>query len=252
MRRIVGLAIVLGVLACGQMAQAQVTTYSDRTVWNSAASAAPQTEDLNGFVTDTSFQGAVVPLLNMTIQEIDGPTGNGDFYNRIDVFPFQEDGKRSVNGTTYVLGEVDFTTGTFIRIDFSEPVSGWGADFISHDPNAVIDIYDQSNSLIGTTASVAVDTTFYGFLLDAGESAGRIEIRMATIFNDLFGMDDLSFVEGLAADDPTTMTTNLIVAANAPTTLNAGQAGSLTAKLNAVLALIPNGQAAAVSSTPNG
>ena len=102
MKRIVGLAAV--VLACGQVAQAQVTTYSDCVGWNAAAGGFVQTEDFNSFGTDTSFQGAVVPLLNMTITHLNGTSDPTK--NFIDVFPFAEDGKRSIDNTPYVLGEV--------------------------------------------------------------------------------------------------------------------------------------------------
>lgn len=211
MRRFVELVVVLCVLMWGQLAQAQVTTFSDRTAWNSAVGGLIQTEDLNGFIADTSFQNAGVALLNMTIEEINGPPSNFPA-NLIDAPPLEENGKRS-NGTSYVLGEIDSSPGTTIRIDFLNPVSGWGADFISHDADAVIDIFDQSDNLIGTTTSVSADTTFYGFHLDAGESAGRIELRFGGVFNDLFGMDDLSFVQSASAP-PCTLDLTLTLNAN--------------------------------------
>jgi hypothetical protein len=237
MRRIAGLAIL--VLAYGQVAQAQVTTYSDRAAWNSAAGAFILTEDLNSFVTDTSFQGAVVPLLNMTITEGNGPPFNNPV-NFVDVFPFEEDGKRSIDGTTYVLGEV-VENATTIRIDFASPVTGWGADFVSHDAATVIDVFDQFDNLIGTTAQVGAETTFYGFLLGPGQSAGRIELRFSSITNDLFGMDNLSLVDSSAPPSPVTLTENLAVSVTAMTTLDEGHRTSLTRKLDAVLALISNG-----------
>ena len=121
MKRIVGLAAVI--LTCGQVAQAQVTTYSDRVAWNSAAGGLVQMEDFNSFVTDTSFQGAVVLLLNMAITHLNGI--NDPTKNFIDVFPFAENGKRSFDNTPYVLGEVN-DSGAIIRIDFTSPITGWG------------------------------------------------------------------------------------------------------------------------------
>jgi len=234
MRPFIELAVVLGVLAWGQVAHAQVTTYSDRAGWQSAVAAPVQVEGFNSFVTDTSFQSAVVPLLNMAITQINGisdPTKNF-----IDVFPFAEDGKRSIDGTPYVLGEVA-DTGTIIRIDFTSPITGWGADLISHDPNTVIDIFDQSNNLIGTTASVADETTFYGFHLDAGASAGRIEIKFIGQTNDLFGMDNLSFVQSSSGvPDPVVQIQALADAVDALEslgTISGGVANSLRRKLEA-------------------
>lgn len=237
MLRIIGLAVV--VLACGQAAQAQVTTYSDRAAWNAAAGAVTLTENFNSFVTDTTFQGAVVPLLNMTITEANGSPFNNPV-NFVDVFPFEEDGKRSIDGTAYVLGEV-VENGTTIRISFTSPVTGWGADFVSHDGATVIDVFDQFDNLIGTTAQVGAETTFYGFLLGPGQSAARIELRFASITNDLFGMDNLSFVDASAPPDPVSLTEDLAVSVTAMTTLNEGHRASLTRKLDAVLALISNG-----------
>jgi hypothetical protein len=135
----------------------------------------------------------------MTIQEINGPSSNS-FANFIDASPFEENGKRSPNGTTYVLAEAD-DSGALIRIDFASPVTGWGADLVSHDGFLVIDVFDQSNSLIGTTTSVAVDTTFYGFHLGASQTAKRIELKFIGLTNDLFGMDNLSFTGSPAVCD---------------------------------------------------
>lgn len=234
MRRVVGLAAV--VLACAQIAEAEVTTYSDRAAWSAATTGSVQTETLNSFAADTSFIGAVVPLLNMTMTEVNG-TGPSDV-NFIDVFPFEEDGKRAIDGTTYVLGDVR-DGGTRILIQFASPVNGWGADLVSHDPSTLIDVFDQFDNLIGTTASVGDENTFYGFHLGVGLSAARIEITLtAGGFNDRFGMDNLSFAGSAAPPNPVTLTTSLVSSVNAIPTLNDGQAQSLAGKLNGVLALI--------------
>ena len=237
MRRVVGLAAV--VLVCAQVAEAQVTTYSSRLAWSSAANGSVQTETLNSFAADTSFKDAVVPLLNMTITEITGTAGND--INYIDVFPHEEDGKRAIDGTTYVLADVA-DDGTKVRIQFTSPVTGWGADLVSHDPNTLIDVFDQFGNLIGTTASVGDEDTFYGFHLAAGFTAARIEITFTGVFNDRFGMDNLSFAGSAAPPNPVTLTTSLAGSVSAIATLNAGQIQSLVGKLNGVLALISNGQ----------
>lgn len=245
MLRIVKLVIL--VLVWGQAAQAQVTTFSDRAAWNSAVGAAAiQTESLNGVVADTSFRGTAVALLNMAIEEINGPSGNS-VANVIDASPFEEDGKRSPNGTTYVLGEVD-DSGVLIRIDFASPVTGWGADFVSHDGSLVIDVFDQSNSLIGTTTSVALDTTFYGFHLGAGQTAKRIELKFVGQTNDLFGMDDLSFT-GSSSPGPAEQITALgasVDALETAGTIDAGPANSLTRILDAAMGRVNSDPEAAV------
>ena len=46
--------------------------------------------------------------------------------------------------------------------------------------------FHQFNKLIGTTAPVAAETTFYGFHLGAGQSGGRIELKFVGMFNDSF------------------------------------------------------------------
>ena len=89
MRRIVGLAVVA--LACARIAEAQGTTYSDRAAWSAAAGGATiQTETLNAFGADTTLQNAVVPLLNMGITLINGPSPAD--VNLIDVHPWIEEG----------------------------------------------------------------------------------------------------------------------------------------------------------------
>ena len=122
---------------------------------------------------------------------------------------------------------------------------------MSHDASAVIDVFDQFNNLIGTTAQIATDTTFYGFHLSAGQTAGRIELRFVGIFNDLFGMDNLSFLDSSAPPDPVTLTANLVASVNAITTLNEGHAMSLTRKLRAVLGLMSKGQTPAAINILN-
>ena len=248
MTRIVLLAVVA--LAYGQVAHAQVTTYADRAAWTAAAGEFVQTEDLNAFVTDTSFQSAVVSLLNMAITQLNGPPANGDFPNFVDVFPFAEEGRRSIDNTTFIVGEVD-DSGTRISIQFTEPVTGWGADLGSHDGDTVIDVYDPFGNLLGTTAGVEGDATFYGFHLAGGQTAGRIEFKFVGIFNDLFGMDNLSFVAASGTPDPVALTTSLIAAVAGLTTINGGEATSLRQKLNTVVALASRGQTRAAVNMLN-
>lgn len=233
MRRIVGLAVVA--LACARIAEAQGTTYSDRAAWSAAAGGATiQTETLNAFGADTTLQNAVVPLLNMGITLINGPSPAD--VNLIDVHPLIEEGKRAIDGTPYVLGLIS-DQGMSIQIQFTSPVTGWGADFVSHDGFSVIRVFDQFDNLIGTTSSVNVEDTFYGFHLEAGLRAGRILLTFTGVTNDRFGMDNLSFV-GAAELNPVTLTTALTASVNALTTLDTGQAQSLIGKLNGVLALV--------------
>ena len=237
MRRVVGLAAL--VLVCSTIAEAQVITYSERAAWSAAATGLVQTENLNSFAVDTTFNDAVVPLLSMTITQLNGDASNPA--NFIDVFPFEEAGKRSIDGTTYVLGDVR-DDGTRIQIQFAIPVTGWGADFVSHDGFTVIDVFDQFDNLLGTTASVATENTFYGFHLGVGQTAARIELAFTNVTNDRFGMDNLSLARSAAAPDPLTLTGSLATSVNAIPTLNTGQAKSLLAKLNGVLRFISNGQ----------
>jgi hypothetical protein len=248
MKRIVLLTFVA--LAYGQVAHAQVTTFSDRAAWSAAAGEFVQTEDLNSFVTDTSFQNTVIPLLNMAITQLNGPPANGNFPNFIDVFPFAEEGRRSIDNTTFIVGEVD-DGGTRISIQFTQPVTGWGADFGSHDGDTVIDVFDPFGNLLGTTAGVEGDATFYGFHLAAGQTAGRIELKFIGTFNDLFGMDNLSFVEASGAPDPVALTASLITAVAGLDTINGGEATSLTQKLDAVVALASRGQTRAAINMLN-
>jgi hypothetical protein len=223
------------ILAWAQVVEAQVTTYSDRSAWIAAASGSVQTEDFNSFAADTTFKTAVIPLLNMTITQLEGDASNPA--NFIDVFPHEEEGKRSIDGTTYVLADVR-DDGTRIRIQFTEPVTGWGADFVSHDGLTVIDLFDQFGNPFGTTANVAAEDTFYGFHLGPGQSAAEIQLTFTGVTNDRFGMDNFSFAGSAAPPNPVSLTTSLVTSVNAIPALNPGQAGSLVAKLDTVLAFL--------------
>jgi hypothetical protein len=138
-----------------------------------------------------------------------------------------------------VLGEVD-DAGARIRIDFATPVTGWGADLVSHDASTVIDIFDESNGLIGTTSAVATEDTFYGFHLGGGQTAARIELNFVGVTNDLFGMDDLSFVQS-SAPNPTAQIAAIVESLEVleeAGTISSGRANALTKSLDGALAKV--------------
>ncbi len=201
-RRPLILSLAFVVICGANVVHASILPFSDRGTWETAVGSF-QTEDVNSFLVDTEFQTAPVSLLNMTISQLNGPPFNGNLSNKVDVSPFAFN--FSVNGTPDVIMEVELVGAnnhTQVRMDFTSPVSAWGADFRNHFGSYVqpfVNVFDTGGVLQGTI-SLQTDG-FHGFRFDAGELAGHLIIRndnSASIGNAFLAMDDLSFASSLA------------------------------------------------------
>jgi hypothetical protein len=106
-------------------ASALLTTYLDRTAWETDLGVSPDfLVDLNGFTEDTSFQSAALDLGPFSIEQ-EGELSS--FRNIVDVPPYVEghgvDGTPSLN----LFVENDLVS---VRMTFDDPVYGFFGDFM--------------------------------------------------------------------------------------------------------------------------
>lgn len=191
-------SVVLTGLALSLPAQAGLVSYTDSALWNSSVGPTTGMETFNSFTTDTTFQNTTVFANNMQISGVRG--SNGSTTNTVDAASFAFGGFYDIDNTTYLLG--DLRGSQTIRFDFENSVSAWGATFSgisdTSSRNTVISAFDADDNLLGVlnTASATNRTVgFYGFAFDENEAADYLIFSNTTNANDVFGVDNVSFVE---------------------------------------------------------
>ena len=173
--------------------KAALVTFDDRPTWEAAVGGPIETEDLNGFASDTQFRTQTVHLLNMTIRQENGPPANGILVNQVDAAPFSFG--LQINGSPQLDVEVGGPTETTVRIGFVEPVTAWGAEeMFANGPGTLFDVYDTMGSLLGTSPTPVGGLNFWGVHMTEGETIGHIIFRAPINNDDLMLLDDLSFV----------------------------------------------------------
>ncbi|MBU2876460.1 PEP-CTERM sorting domain-containing protein [Aliiglaciecola lipolytica] len=207
MTKVIKIAAVLASFVIGLPAQAGLISYTDEALWNSAVGSVSGTENFNSFSTDTTFRNATVSANNMQITGV--PGANGDATNIVDAQSFVFSGGYAIDGTSYLLG--DLTGSQTLRVDFDSSVSAWGATFsgISNGTlNTVISAYDSNSNLLGMLNSSSPNNStvgFYGFSFDSNEMADYLVFQNITLNNDVFGMDNVSFVTATSVPEPASM-----------------------------------------------
>jgi hypothetical protein len=186
-------------LALAAPADAAVISYFDRPTWLAAVGPLSGTEDFNGFGADASFiLPSTVSANNMTLSGTAGAPFNGTRTQKVDVAPLEFAGY-SPDGTPFML--VDLIVGNNARIDFTDALSAWGADFtgISDDIRVSrIDIFDSTDLLLGTITAPTMPGTFnqrfIGFDLTGGGADHIVFMFNGGASNDVFGVDNIGFV----------------------------------------------------------
>lgn len=173
-------------------ANAALIGYSDLGTWTTDNGPATGTEDFNSFAADATFINTSVAANNMTIS---GETGaNRAVTNKIDAAAFAFNGFYDQDGTSYLLG--DLQSSQTIRIDFTTAVTAWGGffRFISDGARDTrIRAFDASDMLLGEVLTATSPSQFFGFGLTGG-AASYITLQNFTSNNDVFGLDNVSFV----------------------------------------------------------
>ncbi len=199
----VAFGLMIGLVSGANVAHAGIITYTNRATW--AAAASPNgAENFNGFGADATFQNVSVAISNGTVTG--EPGSNGATTNKIDAPALEFGGFYSIDGTSELLGDV--VGSQKITINFTSPVTAWGADFkgvADGGRTTRIDVYDSSNTLLGSVPMASDGTNnqlqFYGFTVTMG-AASRIELTGNTDGNDVFGVDNIQFTTGAVAAVP--------------------------------------------------
>ncbi len=189
---------VLGILVPA-LAQGAIVQYNDRASWLAAIGGAPDAqEDFQGFAVDTPFRAAA---LAMGIGAIGQAGLDQAFRNEVDAPPLQFTDN---NGTTHASCFVNYPDSgagseTNVEIVFSQPVSAWGGDFngVLGGELLAIDVDGLDRAVIATLLPAA-DTTFLGFVADAGEQIDLVIFRAQNQNpgggGEGFGADNLAVV----------------------------------------------------------
>lgn len=198
LHRVLTVSAVMVLATVAQSASAAFISYTNEATWLGAVGPLSGTEDFNSFGVDTSFQGVSVALNNMSVI---GTTGaNGPFTQKIDALALEFSAFYDIDGTAQMLVDLQGSVQN-TRIDFTNGVTAWGADFrgaadVPRDTR--IHVYDALNSLLGTvfmtSSSSNNDLQFYGFQLTGGPTASYLIMTDNTDGNDVFGVDNIGFV----------------------------------------------------------
>lgn len=198
--------LVLAAIVMSGAAHAGFLTYSDRTTWQAAIGGATGSENFNGFVSDTSFDGTSVALAaGMTIGTMNASHTN----NLIDAPPVGS-AEWNVDGSSVANFFNGFSgANTLPFITFGTPVFAFGGDFRSLNDGAArtrVEIFDGATLLTTLDPSVAGsdELRFWGFAATAGETV--TSIVFTRLENDVFGLDNIEIGRSAApVPEPATL-----------------------------------------------
>ena len=144
---------------------AAITAFSDRSLFESALNSLPGSyerhdEDLNAFISDTSFHETTALALDGF--SIEGFGATPTTANAVDVSPFIASGKQEVDGSPYIRGQHQVSgAAKNYEITFPKEIFAWGSD--------VDDVEAGSTSLLLSSGeSLDLSNGFTGFISDVG------------------------------------------------------------------------------------
>ena len=199
-------------------AGAAIMQFNDRMAWQAAVPGGGNlTEDFSAFTSDVIFRpgrittgsaaGASGPdasrvrtffNLNHAAFSMGTLVALGydwNYLNLIDTPPLAFCGNNSL-AQLFLNATEASRPGTFVRIDYTNPLSAWGADFYfaRDSEHLAIDVLGAGDVVLGTII-VAANTSFLGFVATAGEEVHalllRTELVIAGPTGEALCMDDL-------------------------------------------------------------
>ena len=206
MRRSRWMGVVIGALlmVSAGRADAAAITFNTLAAWSTAVGPYA-TETFNSFVADVSFRNATANLSGG--MSVTGTFSSNATTNRIDAAPSEFGGFYNLGSGTALLGDLE--ANQFIRFDFATPLTAWAMDTkgISDGGAGVrettVSIFTSSNVLLGTTVLSSDNTNqqllFYGFQLTGGDTASYVTLVNPLNNNDVFGVDDVRYVQAAQA-----------------------------------------------------
>ncbi|PTX55697.1 putative secreted protein [Litoreibacter ponti] len=182
-------AIVTGLSAAGfaGAATAATTFTSEANYLTAIGGSADVSENFNSFLADQSFRNSSFDVGPFSLSS-SGSNQNRDTQNQIDTDPFSFGTFADVNGSPFAhfFLSAGVTTAT---ISFDTAITGFGATF--KELATSTEILLTTN--LGTRTinqNIGIDVGFFGFTLDAGETATALTFS-STNRGDGFGMDNV-------------------------------------------------------------
>ena len=174
-------------------ANALLTTYTDRTAWETALGTSPNIfVDFDGFATDASFQSSPLDVGPFTMTE-NGTLGHER--NLVDVVPYIV---TSGGGNVTPLLNIFVEDPVTVSMTFDVPIYGWFADFwaAGNTQELEMQLSPTTSLFVPGPGNAAVS---FGFI-DTGAAYNEIIFRNTV--NDGFTIDN---VAGAAVPEPATM-----------------------------------------------
>lgn len=201
-------AVCISIFGSASRSEASVITFNTLATW-SAAVGSFGTEDFNSFAADTTFQNVSVALGGGMSITGTTPLFNGPSTQKIDAPPLEFMATYDINGSAEVIGDIDGDS-EFIRFSFSRPMTAWSMETrgIGDAPRmTVLKVFDSASTLLGTiplaSDPASAQLQFYGFQLTGGQQAAFLTITTGDVGNDVFGIDNVRFVQ--AVPEPATL-----------------------------------------------
>lgn len=181
------LATVLGISAPANALN--FNTFTDRASWEAAVGGSFSEEDFNSFTVDTSFDnGSSVDVGDFTLNGFGDCCSND---NKVDASPFSFGG---VDGTSYVVGQVNNTGSTFFNMTFNSAITAFGAEFDRISDDRITQLVADSEAPINIPD---ITSGFFGIVADG--SFSTLAFQPGDSQFDRFGMDNVVYASSSAS-----------------------------------------------------
>ncbi len=207
-RRFPALALAFSLGAPAAAGAATVTTYNDRSTWESALPAGVIfLEDFNDFDLDSPFRSSPVDAGAFSLAQV-GVDASSSSFNLVDApdaggnnafFDFF-----NLDGTSYALTRVEADQGIDVDVTFDNPVLAWGGDLgaMVGSENLDLELFFDGG---GSTLEQLLLGDFLGFISDMPVNQVTLLARQSNgdIGNGMnFGLDN---TKGVLVPEPTTL-----------------------------------------------
>lgn len=184
------LAFTCALSVCAGSASADITVFTDRSLWEEAANAAIVTEDFNAIGPQVIAPGATLDTGLIQITRDGEPNGSDGL---LEIEPGANFG--NLDGTTFLSGETGIEPHEVVNIGFNgQSVIAFGADWFSPFSGDGIGLM-VGNNLILLDQIAGFDQGFVGFVSD-GDSFDNVQIvgnPDSVTFQELWSADNVSY-----------------------------------------------------------
>ena len=186
------LVYILFILLISTSAFTQITSYTDRAVWEADANGVCAFEDFEGFTVEADFKATAVTCNGFSLQRTMGGIDFPNFGNFIDILPVQG---FAPNGSNFAFIYVNANDDTEVTMSLDNPSYGFFADFSSTTTGEILALmYNTSGGMINSH-TFSMNNTSFGFI-SASEPVASIKFMSANInpsaSGEGFGIDNVA------------------------------------------------------------